>query len=372
MIKLAFNILQVMNYGAAYPGNLIRCVKALEERIAQDGGKIVYVFPKRAEKRSWVIDMKDKGENIVFLNYGIFSAAKQLRKLIRQYDINIIHSHFMNYRTYLPIRLARAFNKGIPHIVHAHSQPKREAKPFLDYFRRKIMDEEIFICVSEAVAQEFSKRGHMCVTVKNGIDFTRLDSYCEPKREEYINRPDDKLLLMFGYDFNIKGIDIAIKSLQKYDLNHNIVLLICVASHLEEAKEQIIEICGEIPDWIRLLPPREDIATYYRLADAFVSASRSEGFNISLVEAAYCSIPIAATDIPGQNELKIPFTIEFESENKEQFFEAVNQALSIGKVENCRNNAVVRDYVINSFSIENWEKEIVEAYKNCNIAEKIS
>jgi len=360
---MGFNVLQVMNYGAAYPGNFIRSMMALERRLSADGGQMIYVFPQRAKERAWVHEMKDSGHEIFFLSNSIPAAARELRRLICRFNIDIIHSHFMNYSSYIPIRLARIFNKDIPHIVHVHSQPKRAEKPLLDALRKKIIDEYIFICVSNAVAVEFSKRGHKCTTVINGVDFTRLESFEALDRFDFVNRAEDRTILMFGYDFHIKGIDLAIKSLQKYDENHNIVLLLCVASHIEKAKEQIAELCGGIPDWIKLLPPRDDIASYYKLADAFVSASRSEGFNYSLVEAAYCGTAVAASDIPGQNELKIPFTFIFQNENEEQFFKAVSDALSMNKEETENYKDTARDYIAKNFSLDCWAEKIIDVYK---------
>lgn len=360
---MAHNVLQVMNYAAAYPGNFIRSMMALERKLAEDGGRMIYVFPQRAKERQWVQEMKSNGFEIFFLSDSIVVAAKELRELIHRFNADIIHSHFINYNLYIPIRLALIFNRDIAHIVHAHSQPKKDVRPILDSLRKRVINEQAFICVSNSVAEEFSKRGHNCTTVMNGVDFSRLENFENLSREKFVNQSDNTTVLMFGYDFHIKGIDTAIKSLQKYDKNQNIVLLLCVASHAQKAKRQIIELCGEIPNWIRLLPPRDDVASYYKLADVFVSASRSEGFNYSLVEAAYCGTAVAATDIPGQNELNIPFTFSFESENEEQFFSAVSGALAMSNEEIDIYRKIARDYVIKSFSLENWAEKVIKVYK---------
>jgi glycosyltransferase involved in cell wall biosynthesis len=44
------------------------------------------------------------------------------------------------------------------------------------------------------------------------------------------------------------------------------------------------------------------LATYYRSADIYVSASRSDGSSVSLMEALACGVPALVSDIPGNCE----------------------------------------------------------------------
>ena len=46
-----------------------------------------------------------------------------------------------------------------------------------------------------------------------------------------------------------------------------------------------------------------DIAPWYTLADAAVSASRSEGLPFNVMEAMYAGLPIAATAVKGHTDL---------------------------------------------------------------------
>lgn len=49
--------------------------------------------------------------------------------------------------------------------------------------------------------------------------------------------------------------------------------------------------------------PDEDIADFYRLADALILPSREEGFGIPVIEAAFSHLPVFCTDIPSLREL---------------------------------------------------------------------
>ena len=361
-IQNPFRVLQVMDYYSAYPGNFMHSIKALEVEIHKSGGILVYVMPEAALRRDWVLEMQAAGKNMRFLSGNTVKDALLIRKLVKQFDINIIHSHFATRRLYLPIRIARIGNRRIPHFFHAHSQPKRGEKPFLDFIRNRLIDETLYICVGESVAAPYSARGRKCAVVRNAVDFSRLEQFQQLDRSEYLIKPSNRLLLMLGYDFQIKGIDVAIKALQKYDKGHEWILLICVASRFERAKEQAADLLGEIPSWLKLVPPRNDIASYFRLADVFLSASRTEGIPYALLEAAYCGTPVAASDIPGQKELKIPYKAEFECENEEELYTAVASLLSRPEETARRESAEAKEYIKQSFAMDRWTGEILKLY----------
>lgn len=362
-ISKPYNVLQVMDFAAAYPGNFINSIETLEKQLRSEAGETVYVFPERARTRDWVIKMAEDGKSVYFLPSTVLKAAFLLRRLIKQYNIDIIHSHFAAVNMYFPIRLARLGKKDIPHLVHAHSLPKRQPKPFLDYFRYMLIDEKLIVCVSKAVAKAYESRGRKCAVVINAIDFSRFSNFENLDKNSYKNASDDKLVMMMGYNFKVKGIDFAIKTLNELDKKHEIILLICVASHLERAKEQIIEILGEIPAWIKLLPPRDDIAAYYRLADVFASASRTEGLPYSIIEAAFCGAPIVASDIEPHKELGIPFSAEFEGENGEQFYYEIKKLLSRPAEQSAAESLTARKYVEATFTMEKWTQQIMKVYR---------
>ena len=46
----------------------------------------------------------------------------------------------------------------------------------------------------------------------------------------------------------------------------------------------------------------DDIWKYYKAMDIFLLTSRSEGFSLALLEAGISSVPLVASDIPGNDE----------------------------------------------------------------------
>jgi glycosyltransferase involved in cell wall biosynthesis len=51
---------------------------------------------------------------------------------------------------------------------------------------------------------------------------------------------------------------------------------------------------------------QNDLPRYYRAADLYISASRSDGSSVSLMEALACGLPALVSDIPGNREWVTP------------------------------------------------------------------
>jgi glycosyltransferase involved in cell wall biosynthesis len=62
----------------------------------------------------------------------------------------------------------------------------------------------------------------------------------------------------------------------------------------EAGMEKRVHVAGQV-GW-------EDLPSCYRAADLYVSASRSDGSSISLLEAIACGLPAMVSDIPGNRE----------------------------------------------------------------------
>lgn len=362
MAKL--NILHIADFGAANPGNFFASLLALEDELEALGGCAVYVLPARAENKYWAKDLLRDGKKLFFMSGSIVADASMIRRVMNEYDITAIHSHFAHSYIYLALRLTRTGRfREIPFYVHVHSQYKKQPNAIKDKLRDYIISEAEYICVSKSVSEPFERRGRSFRVVYNAVDFSRLYCY-EDIRDKIMAGRSGKLVLMFGYDFRIKGVDIALKALEKFDTNHRFTLGIVVTNHLDRAKTQLETMFGKIPEWVRLLPARDDVASYYKAADVFLSASRTEGFPYALVEAAYCKTPVAAADIPGQNELQSPNITFFRPVCEASLFQAVEAAASAGA-----SGEQAREYVVERFPIKRWTQEIIEIY-NGRQAEK--
>jgi len=77
----------------------------------------------------------------------------------------------------------------------------------------------------------------------------------------------------------------------------------------------------------------KELASYYKLADIYLSMSEHEGFGVPLVESMYFGIPIIA-----YNSSAVPYTLDgsglvIDKENAEDVGELINLVLNNKKLE---------------------------------------
>ena len=334
-------VLEIADYAAPYKGNFLASLDALARSFRADGIQTVFLFPYRAGERAWCDALRR--DYPVYLLPPDGKAASVLRTIRRAYDVRVVHTHFIDKSVYIPLRTVCG---DIPHVFHAHSLPKfPENDPAL-FLRRGLLHAQKILCVSEPVAEAYTKRGFRgCETIPNGVAFSRLDEGDAAP----LPRP---LALCFGYDFRIKGVDTALTAFERYDTAHTFTLGICAAGHVPQAEQAVCARYGEIPAWVRILPGREDVGAYYRSADVLVSASRQEGMPYAVLEAAYCGVPLALSGIAPHRSLALPGAVYFPPEDPEALFHAVRQAVRQTDTQTCK------DYVYKRFSLERWTQDV--------------
>lgn len=337
------NILIVTDYMAPYEGNFIQSLKKLEKSIVRDGNGFYYAFPIEAKKISWV----RKLDNTFFIKDGTIKKAVQLNKFIKEKRIDIIYSHFCLPRTQLAVKLVVTKNRKIRLYQHFHNHfdlPKNILKKVMFKY---IFKGNINIGCSADVAKNLPYKNTTYVT--NAIDFSRLDKY-----EKYdIAEKSKFVILMFGYTYYRKGVDLAIKAISKLN-NQNIILAISVSKNVSEFKENIKKDFGTIPPFVKILEPRNDIATYYKASDLFLSAAREEGFCYAIVESMYCGTPCICTELPGQPN-EIPYLIKIPKENVDILVEKITLFLN-NKIDFKPQKA--KAYTLKMYSIENWVNQV--------------
>jgi glycosyltransferase involved in cell wall biosynthesis len=161
-------------------------------------------------------------------------------------------------------------------------------------------------------------------------------------------------VLTFGYDFAIKGIDVALDAFERFDPAHRFTLGICVAGRRAQAQAALCARFGETPAWVELLGPREDMGAYYRAADVFLSASRTEGMPYAVLEAAYCGLPLVLSDIAPHRQLGLPQAEWFPQQDAAALFDAVTRA---AQTSGTTQNAA---FVAQRYSMRNWTKRVTE------------
>ena len=369
-------VLHLTDYGAPYAGNFIASLSALEGLLAQNGGSMIYVLPARAVDRDWA-QAFSRSHDVRFIKKGGFlSYYRQVRDLLRETKADVLHEHFIHFSEKLASYLAvKTCGHRVRTVLHLHnhiSLPKNPLLrlPHLLYFRSISR----FVCCSDSVAVHLIADGvpkERVRVAENAIAFERLDTYDASVRTSLRLPERAKVALMFGYDYLGKGVDLAVEAVRLLREREGLpaTLAIVLSSHLTEVRARICAQLGlsDLPDWILLLPPREDVASYYHMADVFLSPSRQEGFCYALVEAAYCQTPVLASNIDAQKDLALPKNSFFHSQDAAALSSALNRVLSEERSAS-RTLALEQaaQRVRQIYALFRWAERVLEAY--CEIS----
>ena len=365
-------ILHLTDYGAPYAGNFIASLSALEQLLSDRSRKTVYVLPPRASERAWTQEFSLSHDVRILETGGFFSYYRQVRMLLKQTSATLLHEHFIHFDQKLAAWLAsKTCGHRVRTVLHLHNHIILPRNPLLRlphklYFRSVSR----FVCCSESVAAHLIADGISKERVRvaeNAIAFERLDHYDTSVRASLPLPEGAKLALMFGYNFEVKGVDLAVEAVRLLREREHlpIVLAVALSSNLESVRARILAQLGisELPDWILLLPPREDVGSYYRMADVFLSPSRQEGFCYALVEAAYCRTPVLASAIDAQKDLALPKNAFFAPEDAGALSSAMHRVLR--EAHSPARTLMLEqaaERVTQTYALSRWAERVCAAY----------
>ena len=358
--KTAEGILHFADFKSPCRGNFINSLEYLRPVIESQGKQVVYLFPAATAKREWAQELK-KQATVYFLGDSLLQNVKTVRGIIKRHNIKIIHSHFYKLPYILMLDLASAF-KGIKHFVHLHCALYIHGG-VARITEKILLGGKTFIGCSQKLTDDAKKYypKNKAYTAKNAIWFPRLEEYEVLDKEKLGLSLTAKTLMMFGFLYEVKGVDLALEAVSELnESGENLQLILILTSNIDEIKDKITKRFGGIPTWLHLLPPRNDITSYYKLCDAFLAPSRSEGLPYSVIEASYLGLPVVMSDIPAHKNLELPCGFSFESENVGQLKESLMSALYGAYDKDAF--AAQSEQIKNDYQLSTWADRIVKIY----------
>ena len=137
-----------------------------------------------------------------------------------------------------------------------------------------------------------------------GVDFTRFDGVPPGQRGALRKKwgvREDAFVLIYAAEFSRrKSQEVIIRALA--GLPEGVVLVLAGDGALRCGCR---ELAGRLGLAGRVVFPGQvgDIPAWYAMADAAVSASRSEGLPFNVMEAMYAGLPVVASDVKGHRDL---------------------------------------------------------------------
>ncbi len=353
-------VLHFADFKSPCRGNFINSLEYLRAATESQGYETVYLFPEATAKREWAQELKEEA-TVYFLGDSLLQNVKTVCGIIKRHNVGIIHSHFYKLPYLLTFKLASIFRR-VKQVVHLHCALTIHSG-FARVIEKLLLKGKTFIGCSEkltADAKTYYPK-NPAFTAKNAIWFPRLEEYEALDKASLGLSTSAKTLMMFGFLYEVKGVDLALEAVSELnESGENLQLILILTSNVDEIKDKITRRFGSIPGWLHLLPPRNDIASYYRLCDAFVAPSRSEGLPYSVVEAAYLKIPVVLSDIPAHASLELQCGYYFESENVGQLKARLADALSSEKLSDAF--IAQSEQIKNDYQLSTWADRIIKIY----------
>ena len=352
-----FRVLHICEYAANYRGNFIDSLESIETY--HDNVENFFLFPCNAKNtmaKNWIGELNDPHKKAYIQESNMIKNFLLLAKILKKHKINRIVRHFSDPKIDLLVKILFK-GKYVVRFFHGdYSMRKNLIKHKIYEF---LWHKNKFVGVSDAVTEQVRKAhpNFSTFSIPNAIHFDRLN------HQDPFERPEGISLLMMGWDFYGKGADLAIQAALPLQKKYNLTLQISCAANIEKNRELAFEILGEHADWIRFLPPTNNIGTYYRANDIFLSPSRHEAFGYANIEAVSCGNSIVLSKVGGQAQLKIEGAYWFESENVEDFTQKLEAAiLERNTPEKIAQRKRVQEEVKHTYSLKEWSNKLVDLF----------
>ena len=350
-------VLQVCAYAAPYPGNFIEVLKALHNDYWKLGYSTIFVFPNNAKGLNWCKEL-EKSFKIYYLPLNMarinLKTYQMMRKIYKENNIIIAHSHFELYD--IPVNLMAP--KHVKVFWHLHDSldliyqksnffHKLLWKGQYSLFSRNVQ----LLSVSEKAKDYAIKLGFNsknAIFLPNGIDTKRIHI---DKKSNYEND-----FLMFGWDYQRKGVDLLLNSLEF--LKHEEFKVALVAGN--ETWDQI-----NLNNYKQLFKQDavRDVSKLYSVSKCFLHISRSEGLSYALLEAIYAGCIVICSDIEQNLFAKDIPTVYFVANNDFKEISTMMKKVIDNQIV-MKNEAieVARKMIEQRYSIDAWKNKIKDYY----------
>lgn len=297
------------------------------------------------------------------------NVIKQLRKIIVEKNINVIHSHqaLEGLYAYLATR-----GLNVKNIISHHGS----VYPIKDKLVMKYLIKHVFanIAVSNSYLKRlkeeegFNTKNNFHV-VYNGIDSVKLET-SEGNLKNELKLSQNSLLLGMIGNFNNSGRDqfTICKALPRIYEKYNNVSFVFVGGWNNEptsSYKKCYDYCKEkgILNKTFFVGKRSDIGNILKSLDIFVYSSNHDTFGIAVVEAMFCGTPTVINDIPPMLEISKngEFAKIYKSKDEIDLFNNLSVVLDSDELlQNLSYNA--KNWATENFSIDQHLNKLKKLY----------
>lgn len=360
-------IMILANYKAYYKGNFICSILYLAAELEKKGYKTIFIFPKEARYKAWHKEVEEAGK-IYYISDNTKIRFRQILQIYHKEKSQIVYAHFgydneISYLSWL--------YPNVKFFRHSHTDMNANLSLFLkveQFLKRKLYMRRIH----NIVVSKHLKQSKKDVYIPNGLVLDRFDEIKLLNRDEIRNKiglkKDEYFILMFAWNLDIKGVDIACCAFEKllsYATNVKLGIVYSRRENIGEVKKQIGQfgLSKKTMEHLVLLKQTKNVEKYYIAADIFLSSSRSEGFSYSILEALYLGKAVVNSHIAGcmwcEEFLN---TYSFTSEDSNSCLKALLHALRSVKNISYENKILLatNTKIKKKYGIDIWVNRIID------------
>lgn len=234
---------------------------------------------------------------------NIIKNVKQIKKIIKDNNIDVVHCH--TYFNSMYALIAAKQCKIKKRITHSHNTISEKNPSILKrfyFFVSKIiinLYSTVFLACGQEAGEALFFRNKNFRIIDNGIILDKFyyDSEIREKKRKELNFPDGyQVIGHVGRFEEAKNHEFLIDIFDGYQKKHkdSILLLIGDGSLRTSIEKKIRE--KHLQNNVFLLSKREDVNEIYNVMDLFLFPSLYEGLPVVLIEAQTNGLPIVASD----------------------------------------------------------------------------
>ncbi|HCX93553.1 MAG TPA: glycosyl transferase group 1 [Lachnospiraceae bacterium] len=228
----------------------------------------------------------------------LLGQSKEFSDVVEKGNFDILHTHGI-----IPDILSSRLNTAAKCITTLHNNMYEDYLDTYGYIKSRIFIEwhlsalrklDKCVCCSKSVYDVMKRQLPNVSFVRNGIEPAQANSIVT--RDE-VNVPEDAQVFLYAGVLNSrKNIVWLIDNFVQYHRSNEYLLVLGNGGKEAECK-------AKADDHVRMLGFQTDPIAYMNISDVYVSASKSEGFSISVLEALSCGLELFLSNIPSHEEV---------------------------------------------------------------------
>lgn len=331
------------------------------------------------ELDKWCAKFNAEGIKVIRINVKSKHDPKhyfQLKKILKEEKIDILHAHIWNPASGRYAYLAAKSTK-IPLITTEHDP--FELTPFKNFLKKKLLNNVTKIIAisndNKKILQKlYPEQAKKVEMIHNGIDITWWqsqllrftdDDFHHIKEGLFKAKLDSLIVITVAELHERKGIKYLLQAIPEIVEKFANIKFVIIGDGPDRANLEHLAEKLKISDNVIFLGKQKEIPKLLKSSNIFVLPSRREGFGLVNLEAMITPLPIIATKAGGIPEIvKDKETgILIEPENSEELTKALIKLIADPKLRE-KYSLAAYDRVTKSFDARIMAKEYEKAYEN--------